>query len=192
MFKLPKLPYEKNALEPYISEETLEYHYGKHSQAYVTKLNALTVGSDLDNSDLEDLIKNSEGGVFNNAAQVYNHSFYWDCMAPNAGGKANGEIARLIDRDFGDFDTFKEKFSESAINNFGSGWTWLVKNSEGKLEIINTGNADTVITTENKPLLVVDVWEHSYYIDTRNDRAKYLENFWHLVNWSFVNKNLSN
>ncbi len=192
MFKLPKLPYEKNALEPYISEETLEYHYGKHSQAYVTKLNALTVWSDLDNSDLEDLIKNSEWGVFNNAAQVYNHSFYWDCMAPNAWWKANWEIARLIDRDFWDFDTFKEKFSESAINNFGSWWTWLVKNSEWKLEIINTGNADTVITTENKPLLVVDVWEHSYYIDTRNDRAKYLENFWHLVNWSFVNKNLSN
>ncbi len=191
MFKLPELPYAKNALEPFISEETLEFHYGKHHQTYVNNLNNLTSGSDLDNDDLENVIKDSEGGVFNNAAQVYNHTFYWNCMAANAGWEAYEKIAELINRDFWDFETFKEKFSISAATNFGSGWTWLVKTTEGKLEIVNTSNADTVITTDKTPLLVIDVWEHAYYIDTRNARPKYIENFWNLVNWDFVNKNLN-
>ena len=190
MFKLPELPYAQNALEPYISEETLEYHYGKHHQTYVTNLNKLTSGSDFDNDDLEDVIKKSDGWVFNNAAQIYNHSFYWNCMAPNAWWNASWKIGELIERDFWSFEDFKEKFSTSAITNFGSGWTWLVQNIEGKLEIVNTSNANTVITTENKPLLVIDVWEHAYYIDTRNARPKYVENFWNLVNWDFVNNNL--
>ncbi len=190
MFKLPELPYAKNALEPYISEETLEYHYGKHHQTYVTNLNNLTAWSDFDDSDLIEVIKKSDGGVFNNAAQVYNHTFYWNCLAPNAWGEAKWEIAELINNNFWSFSDFKEAFSTSAVTNFGSGWTWLVKTSEGKLEIVNTSNAGTVITTDNTPLLVIDVWEHAYYIDTRNARPKYVENFWNLVNWDFVNGNI--
>lgn len=190
MFKLPDLPYEKNALEPYISAETLEYHYGKHHQAYVTNLNNLTVWSDFNDDDLEELIKKSEWGVFNNAAQVWNHTFYWNCLAPNAGWNPNWEIADLIERDFESFENFKEKFSTSAATNFGSGWTWLVITPAGRLEIVNTSNAGTVITTDYKPLMVIDVWEHAYYIDTRNARPKYIENFWNLVNWDFVNNNL--
>ncbi len=190
MFELPKLPYEMNALEPYISQETLEYHYGKHHQTYVNNLNNLIAWTELESKSLEEIIKNSEGGIFNNSAQVWNHTFYWNCMAPNAGGNPVGEIAELIDRDFGDFETFKEKFSTSAATNFGSGWTWLVKTLDGKLEIVNTSNAGSVLTTENKPLMVIDVWEHAYYIDTRNARPKYIENFWNLVNWDFVNENL--
>lgn len=190
MFKLTDLPYEKNALEPFISEETLEYHYGKHHKAYVDNLNKLTVWSDFDNEDLEDIIKNSDGGVFNNAAQIYNHSFYWNCLAQNAWGEAKWEISSLIDRDFWSFENFKESFTTSALTNFGSGWTWLVKTPNWKLEIVNTSNANTIITTDNTPLLVVDIWEHAYYIDTRNSRPKYMENFWHLVNWKFVNENL--
>jgi Fe-Mn family superoxide dismutase len=190
MFKLPELPYAKNALEPYISEETLEYHYGKHHQTYVTNLNNLTAWSDFDDSDLIEVIKKSDGGVFNNAAQVYNHTFYWNCLAPNAWGEAKWEIAELINNNFWSFSDFKEAFSTSAVTNFGSGWTWLVKTSEGKLEIVNTSNAGTVISTTNTPLLVIDVWEHAYYIDTRNARPKYVENFWNLVNWDFVNGNI--
>ncbi len=190
MFKLPELPYAKNALEPYISEETLEYHYGKHHQTYVTNLNNLTSGSDFDNEDLEDIIKDSDGGVFNNAAQVWNHSFYWNCMAPSAWGEPSWEIAELINRDFWSFEAFREQFSTSAATNFWSGWTWLVSTPEGKLDIVNTSNAATVLTTDNKALLVIDVWEHAYYIDTRNARPKYIENFWNLVNWDFVNANL--
>lgn len=190
MFKLPKLPYEKNALEPHISEETLEYHYGKHHQTYVTNLNNLTAWSDFDDDDLIEVIKKSDWWVFNNAAQVYNHSFYWNCMAPDAGGNANWKISELINRDFWSFEDFKSKFTEAAITNFGSGWTWLVITSEWKLEIVKTSNADTVITTDNKPLLVIDVWEHAYYIDVRNARPKYVENFWNLVNWDFVNGNI--
>lgn len=190
MFKLPELPYAKNALEPFISEETLEFHYGKHHQTYVTNLNNLTSWSDFDDEDLVDVIKKSDAGVFNNAAQVYNHTFYWNCMAPNAGWKANGEIAELINRDFWNFEDFKASFSEAAITNFGSGWTWLVKTPEWKLKIVKTSNAATVITTDNKPLLVIDVWEHAYYIDVRNARPKYVENFWNLVNWDFVNGNI--
>lgn len=190
MIELPKLPYEKNALEPYISAETLEYHYGKHHQAYVTNLNNLIVWTEFENMSLEEIIKKSSAGIFNNAAQVWNHTFYWNCLSPNAWGVANGEISKLIDRDFWSFENFKEKFSTSAIWNFGSGWTWLVLNSDLKLEIYNTSNAATTLTTDKKALLVVDVWEHAYYIDTRNARPKYVENFWNLVNWDFVNSNL--
>lgn len=191
MFELPKLPYEKNALEPFISEETLDFHYGKHHQTYVTNLNNLVTWTEFEWKELEDVIKNSQWGVFNNAAQIYNHTFYWNSMAPNSWDEPYEEIEELINRDFGSFTEFKEKFSTSAATNFGSGWTWLVKTTEGKLEIVNTSNADTVITTDNKPLLVIDVWEHAYYIDTRNARPKYIENFWNLVNWDFVNENLN-
>ncbi len=190
MFELPKLPYEKNALEPYISAETLEYHYGKHHQAYVTNLNNLTAWTEFENMSLEEVIKKSSAGIFNNAAQVWNHTFYWNCLSPNAWWLANWEISKMIDRDFWSFENFKEKFSASAIWNFGSGWTWLVLTTEWKLEIYNTSNAATTLTTDKKALLVVDVWEHAYYIDTRNARPKYLENFWNLVNWDFVNSNL--
>jgi len=190
MFKLPKLPYEKNALEPYISEETLEYHYGKHHNTYVTNLNNLVSWTGKENMNLEEVIRTSEGWIFNNAAQVYNHSFYWNCLAPNTWWKANGEILEKINDAFWSFENFKEKFSTSAITNFGSGWTWLVQTPAWKLEIVNTSNANTVVTTDNTPLLVIDVWEHAYYIDTRNARPKYVENFWNLVNWNFVNENL--
>jgi len=190
MFELPKLPYEKNALEPYISSETLEYHYGKHHQAYVTNLNNLTAWTEFENMSLEEVIRKSSAWIFNNAAQVWNHTFYWNCLSPNAWGVANGDISKMIDRDFWSFETFKEKFSASAIWNFGSGWTWLVLNSEWKLEIYNTSNAATTLTTDKKALLTCDVWEHAYYIDTRNARPKYVENFWNLVNWDFVNANL--
>jgi len=190
MFELPKLPYEKNALEPYISEETLEYHYGKHHNTYVTNLNNLVTWSDKENMSLEEIIKNSNGWIFNNAAQVYNHSFYWNCLAPNAWWEAHCDIKEKIEESFWSFENFKEKFSTSAITNFGSGWTWLVQTPAWKLEIVNTSNANTVITTDNTPLLVIDVWEHAYYIDTRNARPKYVENFWNLVNWDFVKENL--
>ena len=190
MFELPKLPYEMDALYPYISKETLEYHYGKHHQTYVTNLNNLIAGTEFEWKTLEEIIKTSTGWVFNNSAQVWNHTFYWNSMSPNAWWTATGEIANLIDRDFWDFETFKENFSTSAATNFGSGWTWLVENTDWKLEIVNTSNAETVITTDKKPLLVIDVWEHAYYIDTRNARPKYIENFWNLVNWDFINVNL--
>jgi Fe-Mn family superoxide dismutase len=190
MFKLPALPYDKNALEPFISQETIEYHYGKHHQSYVDNLNKLMVWSDFDNEDLENIIKDSEGWVFNNAAQIYNHTFYWNCLSANAWWEANWKVSDLIIRDFWSFEDFKEKFTTSALTNFGSGWTWLVKTPEGKLEIVNTDDAKTVITTDNTPLLVIDVWEHAYYIDTRNARPKYVENFWNLVNWDFVNGGL--
>lgn len=189
-FELPKLPYEKNALEPYISSETLEYHYGKHHQTYVTKLNGLIEGTEFESMTLEDIIKKSEGGIFNNAAQVWNHTFYWNCLSPNGGELPTWQVAELIERDFGSFESFQKQFSTSAINNFGSGWTWLVQTPEGKLEIVNTSNAATPLTSDNTVLLTVDVWEHAYYIDYRNARPNYMEAFWKLVNWDFVNKNL--
>ena len=190
-FELPKLPYALDALEPHISKETLEYHYGKHHQTYVTNLNNLVKGTDLENKSLEELIKTTEGGIFNNAAQVWNHTFYWNCLAPNAGGAPTGKIAEAINKAFGSFEEFKKQFNDAAIKNFGSGWTWLVKNSDGKLAIVSTSNAGTPLTTDAKPLLTVDVWEHAYYIDYRNARVKYLEEFWALVNWSFVEANLA-
>jgi Fe-Mn family superoxide dismutase len=190
--ELPALPYAKNALEPYISAETLEYHHGKHHQAYVTNLNNLIPGTEFENLSLEDIVKKAPaGGVFNNAAQVWNHTFYWNCMAPNAGGEPKGALADAITKAFGSFDAFKEKFTNSCVTNFGSGWTWLVQSKDGAIEIVNTSNAGCPLTTDKKPLLTCDVWEHAYYIDTRNARPKYVENFWNLVNWDFVAKNLA-
>ncbi|CAI0696326.1 superoxide dismutase [Fe] [Serratia grimesii] len=190
-FELPALPYEKNALEPHISAETLEYHYGKHYNAYVVNLNNLLKGSEFDGLSLEAIIKASSGGIFNNAAQVWNHTFYWHCLSPQGGGEPQGALATAINQAFGSFAVFKEQFSEAAIKNFGAGWTWLVKKADGTLAIVNTSNAGTPLTGEDKPLLTVDVWEHAYYIDYRNARPTYLENFWALVNWAFVEKNLA-
>lgn len=191
-FELPALPYAKDALEPHISAETLEFHYGKHHQTYVDKLNGLVDGTDMASKSLEDIVKTSEGGVFNNAAQVWNHTFYWNCLSPNGGGEASGAIAEAITSAFGSFDAFKEQFTNSAINNFGSGWTWLVKNADGSVAIVNTSNAATPLTDASvTPLLTVDVWEHAYYVDYRNARPKYMEAFWALVNWDFVNANFA-
>ena len=189
-FELPALPYEKNQLEPHISQETLEYHYGKHHNTYVVKLNGLVEGTDLADKSLEEVIKTSTGGVFNNAAQVWNHTFYWHCLSPIGGGEPTGAIADAITASFGSFDTFKAQFTDSAINNFGSGWTWLVKKADGTLAIVNTSNAATPLTDDSvTPLLTVDVWEHAYYIDYRNVRPDYLAHFWQLANWKFVNEN---
>ncbi|CAI0739863.1 Superoxide dismutase [Fe] [Serratia proteamaculans] len=190
-FELPALPYEKNALEPHISAETLEYHYGKHHNAYVVNLNNLLKGSKFEGLSLEAIIKASDGGIFNNAAQVWNHSFYWHCLSPQGGGEPQGKLATAISQAFGSFAAFREQFSDAAVKNFGAGWTWLVKKPDGSLAIVNTSNAATPLTGEDKPLLTVDVWEHAYYIDYRNARPAYLENFWALVNWAFVEKNLA-
>jgi len=190
MFTITNLPFEKTALEPYISAETIDFHYGKHHQTYVDNLNKLIVWTDFENLDLETIIKTSTWGIFNNSAQVYNHSFYWECLKKDISLNDFPEIKELIERDFWSFEEFKNAFITNALWNFGSGWTWLVLNFENKLEIINTSNAGTILTTENKALLVVDVWEHAYYIDTRNARVKYLENFFQIINWEFVNKNL--
>lgn len=186
--ELPPLPYAKNALEPYISAETLEYHHGKHHKTYVDKLNAAIPGTEFENLSLEDTIKRSSGGVFNNAAQIWNHTFYWNCMAPSAGGEPGGALADAINKAYGSFSDFKSKFTDSAANNFGSGWTWLVKNADGSVEIVNTSNAGTPLTSGKIALLTCDVWEHAYYIDYRNARPKYLEAFWNLVNWEFAAK----
>ncbi|WP_419209494.1 superoxide dismutase [Fe] [Photobacterium leiognathi subsp. mandapamensis] len=191
-FELPALPFAMNALEPHISQETLEYHYGKHHNTYVVKLNGLVEGTELAEKSLEEIIKTSTGGVFNNAAQVWNHTFYWNCLAPNAGGEPTGEVAAAIEKAFGSFAEFKAKFTDSAINNFGSSWTWLVKNADDSLAIVNTSNAGCPITEEGvTPLLTVDLWEHAYYIDYRNLRPSYMDGFWALVNWDFVAKNLA-
>ena len=190
--QLPALPYARDALAPHISEETIDYHYGKHHQAYVNNLNAAIEGSDLADASLEDIIRASEGGQFNNAAQVWNHTFYWNSLSPNGGGAPSGDLATAIDGAFGSFDEFKTKFTASAGGNFGSGWTWLVKNADGGLEILNTGNAGTPVTdTSITPLLTVDVWEHAYYVDYRNARPEYLKNFWEIANWEFAAKNFS-
>ncbi|MCG6938349.1 MAG: superoxide dismutase [Gammaproteobacteria bacterium] len=187
---LPKLPYAFNALEPYISAETLEYHYGKHHASYVDKLNKQIIGTEFENVPLEDIIKRASGGIFNNGAQVWNHTFYWNCMTPHASGEPGKDLATAIDDAFSSFDKFKEKFTESATSNFGSGWTWLVRNLESGLEIVNTSNAENPMTDGKYPLLVCDVWEHAYYIDYRNARADYIKAFWKLVNWEFVAQNL--
>lgn len=191
-FELPALPYEKNALEPHISAETLEYHYGKHHQTYVDKLNGLVAGTDNENKSLEEIIKTAgPGGLFNNAAQIWNHTFYWNSLSPKGGGEPSGVLADAINAKWGSFDKFKEEFSAQAAANFGSGWTWLVKNNANALEIVNTGNAGSPITDGMIPLLTCDVWEHAYYIDYRNARPKYLEAFWALANWSFATKNFA-
>lgn len=190
-FELPALPYEKNALEPHISAETLEYHYGKHHNTYVVNLNNLIKGTEFEGKSLEEIIKTSTGGIFNNAAQVWNHTFYWHCLSPKGGNAPTGAVADAINKAFGSFEAFKEELTKSAVGNFGSGWTWLVKKADGSLAIVNTSNAATPLTSGDKPLLTVDVWEHAYYIDYRNARPKYLENFWALVNWEFAAKNLA-
>jgi len=183
---LPELPYAKNALEPHISAETLEFHYGKHHATYVDKLNGMIVGTEFESASLEEIILGSSGGIFNNAAQIWNHSFYWDGLSPNGGGKPEALLADAIDSEFGSFEQFKEAFAASALGNFGSGWTWLVKNSSGKLEIVNTDDAANPMNNGQTPLLTCDVWEHAYYIDYRNKRPDYISAFWNLVNWDFV------
>lgn len=188
---LPELPYAMDALEPHISKETLEFHYGKHHRTYVDKLNGLIEGSKFADASLEDIVRGSDGGVFNNAAQVWNHTFYWHCLSPSGGGRPSGELAKAIDASFGSFDEFHKQFSDKAVTLFGSGWAWLVKQRDGKLAIVQTGNAGTPLTGPDKPLLTCDVWEHAYYIDYRNARPKYLEAFWKLVNWDFVAKNFA-
>lgn len=186
---LPELPYPQNALEPHVSAETLDYHHGKHHRAYVNKLNELIKGTKYEFMPLEEVIMNSEGGIFNNAAQIWNHTFFWNCMAPKAGGNPTGKVAKAIEEKWGSFDKFKEEFSKSAVGNFGSGWTWLVVNKDNKIDIWNSSNAQTPMTQGMKALMTLDVWEHAYYIDYRNQRPKFVEAFWNLVNWDFVNKN---
>jgi len=188
---LPALPYAMDALQPHISKETLEFHYGKHHQTYVTNLNNLIKGTEFENASLEDIVKKSSGGVFNNAAQIWNHTFYWNSLSPKGGGKPAGALAAAIDAKWGSFDAFKEAFIKSAVGNFGSSWTWLVKKADGSLEIVNTSNAATPVTTADKHLMTCDLWEHAYYIDYRNRRPDYLGAFWSLVNWDFAAKNFS-
>ena len=189
--ELPALPYPMDALAPHISKETIEFHYGKHHQAYVNNLNNLIKGTEFETMSLEDVIKKSSAGIFNNSAQVWNHTFFWHSMKPAGGGKPSGALAAAIDKTWSSFDDFKEAFAESAVGNFGSGWAWLVKKPDGSLEIVNTSNADTPITGADKPLLTIDVWEHAYYIDYRNARPKFVETFLsNLCNWDFAAKNL--
>ena len=189
--ELPALPYAKDALQPHISAETLEYHYGKHHQAYVTNLNNLITNTEFATMSLEDIIKKATGGVFNNAAQVWNHTFYWNCLSPQGGGAPTGALAQAINTKWGSFDAFKDAFSKAAVGTFGSGWAWLVKNAAGELDIVSTSNAATPMTSGQKALLTCDVWEHAYYVDYRNARPKYVEAFWNLVNWSFVSANFA-
>jgi superoxide dismutase, Fe-Mn family len=189
--ELPPLPYAQDALEPHISKETLEFHYGKHHNSYVVKLNGLLKGSPDEDKSLEEIVQSSSGGIFNNAAQVWNHTFYWNCLSPSGGGDPSGALASAINAHFGSIDEFKAKFTDSAVNNFGSGWTWLVQHTDGGLAIVNTSNAATPLSDGVTPLLTVDVWEHAYYIDYRNLRPKYMEAFWALVNWDFAENNVN-
>jgi superoxide dismutase, Fe-Mn family len=184
--ELPALPYDRTALEPHISAETIDFHYGKHHQAYVTNLNNMIPGTEFENADLETIVRKSQGGMFNNAAQVWNHTFYWNCLAPNAGGEPSGKLADAINTAFGSFAGFKEAFTKTAIGTFGSGWAWLVQRPDGSLALVSTPNAATPLTGEDTALLTCDVWEHAYYVDYRNARPKYVEAFWNLVNWNFV------
>lgn len=186
---LPPLPYAIDALQPHISKETLEFHYGKHHQTYVTNLNNLIKGTEFENLSLEDIVKKSSGGIFNNAAQVWNHTFYWNGLSPNGGGAPTGSLAEAINKKWGSFDEFKKAFTQTAVTTFGSGWAWLVKKADGSLDLVSTSNAATPLTTDATPLLTCDVWEHAYYIDYRNARPKYVEIFWNLVNWEFAQKN---
>lgn len=185
-FQLPALPYAYNALKPYISEEIIEFHYGKHHQTYVDNLNKLIEGTEFASMELEDIIKKSQGGIFNNAAQTWNHTFYWTSLCPNGGGEPDGKLSEAINKNFGSFAAFKEKFTAAAVSLFGSGWAWLVENKEGGLEIVQTSNAGNPLCDGKKPLLVCDVWEHAYYIDQRNKRAAYVEAFWNIVDWKSV------
>lgn len=191
-FELPALPYAIDALEPHISKETLEFHHGKHHNTYVTKLNGLVEGTDMASKTLEEIVKSSDGGVFNNAAQIWNHTFYWNSLSPNGGGEPTGALADAINAKWGSFEDFKAAFNDKAVNNFGSSWTWLVKTADGSLDIVNTSNAATPLTEDGvTPLMTVDLWEHAYYIDYRNLRPKYLEGFWALINWEFAAENFA-
>ncbi|MDX8409156.1 MAG: superoxide dismutase [Mariprofundales bacterium] len=190
-FELPRLPYAQEALEPHISAETLSYHHGKHHRAYVTNLNALVAGTAQEEASLEQLIRTASGGVFNNAAQAWNHAFYWQCLSPNGGGTPQGVIADAIAAAFGSFEEFRKQFAATAMTTFGSGWAWLVRSNDGTLALRSTSNAGNPITDGDIPLLTCDVWEHAYYIDYRNGRADYVEAFWQMVNWDFVTKNFS-
>jgi Fe-Mn family superoxide dismutase len=189
-FTLPALPYALDALAPHISAETLDYHYGKHHLTYVNNLNKLIENTEYAALSLEEIIKNTTGGVFNNAAQVWNHSFYWQCLSPNGGGEPDGTLLKKIQDNFGSFTDFKQKFTQAALTTFGSGWAWLIQDPQGNLKITSTSNAGTPLTTNDTALLTCDVWEHAYYIDYRNARPNYLEAFWHLVNWKFAENNL--
>jgi len=189
--ELPALPYAKDALVPHISEETLEFHYGKHHQTYVTNLNNLIAGTSFESASLESIVERSEGGMFNNAAQIWNHTFYWNSLSPNGGGEPTGALADAIVAKFGSFDAFKAEFTKCAVTTFGSGWAWLVKNADGSIELVSTSNAGCPLTNGQTPLLTCDVWEHAYYIDYRNARPKYLEAFWALVNWEFASANFA-
>ena len=186
---LPPLPYSLDALQPHISKETLEFHYGKHHQTYVTNLNNLIKGTEFEGKSLEDIVKKSSGGIFNNAAQVWNHTFYWNSLSPNGGGEPTGALGEAIKKKWGSFDKFKEEFAKVAIGTFGSGWAWLVKKADGSLDFASTSNAATPLTGADKPLLTCDVWEHAYYIDYRTKRPDYVGAFWKLVNWEFAAKN---
>ena len=188
--QLPPLPYSNDALAPHISPETIEFHYGKHHKAYVDKLNGLIPGTEFEKMTLEEIVKKSSGGIFNNAAQIWNHTFYWNCLTPKGGGAPSGNLASEINKSFGSFDKFKEQFSQAALNQFGSGWAWLVKDSSGSLKIYSTSNAECPLTKGDKPLLTCDVWEHAYYIDYRNARPKYVETFFNLINWDFVSQQM--
>ena len=189
-FKLPHLPFEKNSLAPTISEETIDFHYGKHHNAYVVNLNKLTQDTDFASMSLEEVITKSNGAIFNNAAQIWNHTFYWQCLTPNATSPSS-ELLDSINQAYGSMEELKAKFIASAIGNFGSGWTWLVKNSDGQVEILNTSNADCPLTKNYTPLLTIDVWEHAYYIDYRNARPQYLDSIWAIINWEFVSANFA-
>lgn len=189
--KLPDLPYALDALQPHISKETLEFHYGKHHQTYVTNLNNLIKGTEFENMSLEDIIKKSSGGMFNNAAQVWNHTFYWHCMKSSGGGQPTGALAAAINKKFGSFDEFKKQFTQTCVTTFGSGWGWLVKNADGSIELASTSNAQTPMTSGKTALLTCDVWEHAYYVDYRNRRPDYVAAFWNLVNWDFAAKNFA-
>jgi Fe-Mn family superoxide dismutase len=188
--ELPPLPYDRSALEPHISAETLDFHYGKHHQTYVTNLNNMIAGTEFEAMPLEEIIRKSQGGMFNNAAQVWNHTFYWNCMKPSGGGEPTGKVADAISKAFGDFAKFKDEFTKLSIGTFGSGWGWLVQRPDGSLALVSTSNAGTPLTGEDTALLTCDVWEHAYYIDYRNARPKYVEAFWNLVNWDFVASNM--
>ena len=189
--KLDALPYDMDALAPHISRETLEFHYGKHHQAYATNLNNLIKGTEFENFSLEDIIRKSSGVIFNNAAQIWNHTFYWKSLSPTGGGKPSGALAAAIERKWGSVEAFQEAFTKSAIGNFGSGWTWLVRKPDGSVDIVNTSNAATPLTGADQPLLTCDVWEHAYYVDYRNRRPDYVAAFWKLVNWEFAAQNFA-
>ena len=189
-YELPKLPYEMDALQPYISKETLEYHYGKHHAAYVNNLNKLVGGTEFEGASLEEIVKSASGGIFNNGAQVWNHTFYWNCMSPEGNREPSGALLNQIKSDFGSFEEFKDKFSVAAATLFGSGWAWLVKTPAGKLDIIQESNAGNPLRVGLEPIMTCDVWEHAYYIDKRNRRPAYIDDFWNLVDWETIGKRL--